>query len=357
MKFSARILAALLLAAALTLSCGVKRPPLPAADLLPAQPRNASYSFNDEGLLVVEFRPPDTNVSGAPLRELGGFLVDRSENRDRPDFCPGCPVTYTSRFRLEAVPPPPRMLVADVTYRFADRLRPGHIYHYRIFAHNEGDDYDPSQAATLVVAYDSPGRPPDAVQARIEDNQVVLTWAPPDFLIDGRPLSDLAGYDVDRRLGEEEWVRLNRDAPWPQTRFEDTRVVLGKVYEYRVRAVREWRGARIPGPPSTPVSVAVADLTPPPPPVNVYAASVRDGVNLSWPVVSASDLAGYRVWRRQEANPSFKVITSGVIVQNIFLDTTVVAGETYRYRVTAVDTSPEANESRPSPEIVIRHQP
>ncbi|MEW5721946.1 MAG: fibronectin type III domain-containing protein [Thermodesulfobacteriota bacterium] len=349
--------AALLLAAALFLACGVKAPPLPARQLLPERLSPPAYAFSEDGTLVVTFSPPTKNIRGLPLEDLGGFFVDRSENRLRPGFCPGCPVQYTKRIEIPAAPPPPGRRVAAVTYRFEDTLRPGFVYHYRLFAHDSHGEYDPTRSRTLVVNYDSPLRPPDEIKTMVEDNLVFLKWPPPDRLVDGRPAEDLAGYDIYRRVPDESWVKLNPGEPWGRPEFEDTLAVSGRVYEYKVRAVRLWRGTRIDGPPSPVVAANPLDLTPPPPPVKLFAASTPAGVKLTWTRVEAADLAGYRLYRRRADQSLFERVGPDLITDNMFVDPDVRKDETYHYRVSSVDNSPAANEGEVSLPASVLYEP
>lgn len=356
MKKSVRLVAAALLVAALGFACGVKAPPLPARLLLPNRISNLTHRFSEDGRLVVTFRPPARNVKGQALKDLGGFFVDRSENRLAPGFCPGCPVTYTKRFHIKALKPRGRRYVSEVTYQFEDLLTPGNVYHYRVFAYDSDKRFHSRKFMTLVVYYDSPCSAPDAIETETGDKLVVLRWPPPERLLDGRPASNLAGYNIYRQFGRDDWIRINSGKPWSRAVFEDTRVINGRAYKYKVRAVRNWRGTLIEGPPSPVILVTPADLTPPPPPVKVGVASLAKGVSLSWAEVAASDLAGYRVYRRKEKGAGFKKIGPKLIPETTFFDVKVKPGVIYFYRITAVDKSPAGNESEPSQEVRIQFQ-
>ncbi|MEW6264993.1 MAG: hypothetical protein AB1641_18110 [Thermodesulfobacteriota bacterium] len=347
----------LLAAVLLTSSCGVKAPPLPAEASLPDRVVGLAYGFTEEGRLTVTFNPPEKNVRGLPLKDLAGFFVDRSENLLRPGFCVGCPVTYTQRMRLPAKKPPPLKDVARVQYSYQDRLEPGRAYHYRIMAYNGGERFDPTRAASLAIVYDHPSRSPEGLKARAEDRMVFLNWSPPNRLLDGRPLEDLAGYDVYRRSEGGVWVKVNAGGPWKRSSYGDAQVENGRAYEYKVRAVRELQGTLIAGPASETVLARPFDLTPPPPPVKVFFASVREGVKLTWTDVQAADLAGYRVYRRLAGQVDFRRIGPALVFQNLFLDESVRRGGVYYYRITSVDGSPSANESEPSPEIMVHFEP
>ncbi len=355
-----RLLSTVLLAlaaACLLGSCGVKAPPLPADMLLPEAVTALNYSFNEGGELVITFRPPTRSVQGVALKDLAGFYIDRSENRIRPEFCPNCPVEYTRRFQIRAVEPPARSLVAEVTYTFTDVLRPGYSYSYRVLGHDSDGEFHPGKARTLVVNYDSPVNGPDALRLMSEDRLAVLEWSQPDTLADGRPASDISGYNIYRREGKGGWIRLNMGGPWPEPSYRDTTVRNGVDYAYKVRTVRKWSGTDIEGPPSPAAAVTPADLTPPPTPVNLGAVSLAKGISLSWDEVATPDLAGYRIYRRMDQETSFEKIGPELSPSTTFLDVAVKTGRTYHYYITAVDKSAAANESAPSREAVLTYQP
>ena len=351
------ILTLVLSAMTLLAGCGVKAPPQPARFMLPARVQTLRYHFNEDGHLVIHFQAPIKNRLGKPLDDLGGFYIDRSENRLQPGFCPGCPVSYSRRIRLEAKPPEKEKEVWGGTYQFIDKLSSGYVYHYRCFAHDAKGRFDPTQFRTLVIYYDSPSRPSDAVQGKPDDRQVTLSWPPPDRLVDGRPIRDLVGYNIYRRTGEESWTRLNADKPWPLSVFEDRQVINGVTYQYRIRAVRRFHATLIEGASSTVVAVAPADLTPPPPPVNLVGVSTETGVRLRWQPVDAPDLAGYHVYRMAERETRYKRLTRTIVKEATYLDETVGKGQWYHYRLTAVDQAESANESVPGQEISIQFFP
>ncbi|MBU2548414.1 MAG: hypothetical protein KKB20_08405 [Proteobacteria bacterium] len=357
MTCRATITAALMLVLVLSAACGVKSPPFPADVLLPDRVSGLGYEFAEDGRLIVSFRPPTKNVEGLPLEDLGGFLVERSENRLDSGFCPGCPVRYDQRFRIPAVKPPARLSVAQVTYRFEDRLTEGYVYHYRVLAYDSDEQLHPGRERTLAVQFGTPCRPPDAIDVETDDKVVVLRWPPSDSLVDGRPATDLAGYNLYRQQGLAEWSRVNVDRPWENTVYEDTQVINGTTYFYKIRSVRKRGETLIEGPPSPIVAAIPLDLTPPPPPVKVGAASTKKGVSLSWGRIDAPDLAGYRVYRRAQNQARFERIGPELITRPLFVDAEVKPGRVYYYRITAVDGAPAANESEWTREVQIRYEP
>ena len=119
-----------------------------------------------------------------------------------------------------------------------------------------------SALAILIAAAAAPGcgvkgppRPvedtaalaPEDFSAARSAEGVLLRWSRPEEAVDGEPLYDLAGFDVDRRaVGDRRFERLekiltadtDRLRPKRSFRYTDTTAGPTGVYEYRVRAFR-----------------------------------------------------------------------------------------------------------------------
>ena len=92
------------------------------------------------------------------------------------------------------------------------------------------------------------------------------------------------------------------------------------------------------------------DTTPPPVPTNLMASAGDTQVGLTWSGVSASDLAGYNVYRSTTSGGPYSPVGSVGATTTSFTDTGRTNGTTYYYVVTAFDTSSPANESANSTE-------
>jgi len=77
--------------------------------------------------------------------------------------------------------------------------------------------------------------------------------------------------------------------------------------------------------------------------------AVQHSVALSWTASTSSGVVGYRVYRATQSGGPYTLITNTAVVGTTFTDTTVAAGQTYFYVVTAVDGS--GNESVNSNEV------
>lgn len=78
--------------------------------------------------------------------------------------------------------------------------------------------------------------------------------------------------------------------------------------------------------------------------------SIEDSVFLSWDRLDLQDLTGYQIYRRSEAETSFRKFAFVAEDENEFVDTSVDFGEEYAYRITAVGGT---YESAPSETLAI----
>jgi hypothetical protein len=114
---------------------------------------------------------------------------------------------------------------------------------------------------------------------------------------------------------------------------------------------------------SPPITVVTHDTFPPVPPSGLAAipsgASPRNpsphlSIDLSWEPLTDLDVAGYIVYRQQVdpsgtlTGPSIR-LTPTPVVSPSFSDRTATPGQTYAYRITAIDTT--GNESAPSADV------
>jgi hypothetical protein len=129
-----------------------------------------------------------------------------------------------------------------------------------------------------------------------------------------------------------------------------------KTYAYRATTVTTvfkngGKLAQVEGDDSAPVEVFANDVFPPAVPLEVEAVASGVGqqpfVDLTWAPDTEPDLAGYYVYRRQEAGPWVKLNVEPVTTPS-YRDSDVRRGETYTYAVSAVDV--RDNESAKSQE-------
>jgi hypothetical protein len=157
----------------------------------------------------------------------------------------------------------------------------------------------------------------------------------------------LAGFHVYRRLATERDFDLPLRLVGPAERsFLDRDARYGQRFIYAVTAVAR-RAPLVESAIAATREVDYRDVFAPPPPAGLVALADEGAVRLVWDESRAPDLAGYRLYRRRGDGP-WLPLTDEPLTAVEAADADVVAGETYRYRVTAVDAL--GNESEPGAE-------
>jgi hypothetical protein len=143
----------------------------------------------------------------------------------------------------------------------------------------------------------------------------------------------------------------------------DRTAQFGETYRYTAHRVRtvtlSGHSLKLRSPDSPPVVLLVKDTFPPAPPTGLAAvpggATPADAsIDLSWDPDTDADLAGYIVYRQQVnstgalTGPATR-LNATPVVGPAYRDQTAVVGQSYAYRVTAVDTV--GNESAPSADV------
>ncbi|MDR2946467.1 MAG: hypothetical protein LBV79_06955, partial [Candidatus Adiutrix sp.] len=243
--------------------------------------------------------------------------------------------------RVPALSPPPGLDLAPGPYTWRYPVKEGHVYHIRVTGLSTGGGGHPQAWAEAVVwALPAPGDL-GGFSASQGDRAVTLHWS--------RPLADSRA-EIQKKTGDGPWAPVPALDPAKGT-FTDLAVAYENSYSYRGRLVRLKDETGVTGPWSREITVRVADFTPPNPPGYLDAALAENGVRLAWEsLVFNPDVAGYRVYRQLSGEDDFRQVGPALLKENVLFDAIKPElGLKARYRVTAVDASPRANESQPSP--------
>jgi hypothetical protein len=223
----------------------------------------------------------------------------------------------------------------------------------------------PSKAG--VVLEWQPDQP--ASRSNDEDRSVIeldrTLLDPPMPLRTAPPSGGLAGLSAPAKEPAEVRLRVDTGPATDPGGTIDRSTQIGHTYRYTAQRVRtvvlgtqtlELRSA-----PSASASVTVSDIFPPDAPTGLVAAPAFTGpadatrkpaIDLSWEPNTESRLAVYRVYRREldgTAPGVWRRVGSELVTGPAYRDLSVVAGQRYAYRVTAVDSA--AKESAPSGEV------
>lgn len=139
--------------------------------------------------------------------------------------------------------------------------------------------------------------------------------------------------------------------------FNDTHAEFGQTYVYSVRSVIDDSGVAVESSDSNFLTVTPRDVFPPASPTGLIAIFVPAAsgaaahVDLSWAVSPETDLAGYRVYRSEQAGVRGEPLNAKLLLTPAFRDMNIASDRRYFYSVTAVDRS--GNESQPSAAVSV----
>jgi hypothetical protein len=338
----------LFLSLLLLTGCGKKAAPFLPAEVRPKAPADLAFSIKGEKL-VLEFTLPRENTDGTPVPEWTGISLMRGDLsfKEAPEECKGCPPPPLKEQRI-SLSSPALTRAGDRIFLEDDEVSYQRDYYYRVQVHYlKGRPSLWSQL--LKVAWDQPPARPQNLKSQGMEGSVEITWDAPD----GPPVP--TGYLVSRREGRGNWESLT-PVPLNAVSYRDPLVKTDMTYTYQVRAARLVRGTLLKSEPADTPSLALKDYVSPPTPRGLLALPAAEGVELRWEASLAPDLAGYRVYRKKPGEKTWQLLFKELITGTQYLDRSVKTGEAYQYTVTAVDKSPQANESAHSEGAAIFYQ-
>lgn len=317
------------------LGCGKKGPPIP-YDVTVPKAISDLEGVVIEGKVLLRWSKPAKVPDGSRKAMLREFQVLRAEDRLEKEWCEECPERLEPLDVLRLDKMDNFTLVGD-RFVYQDRkIAYGHVYVYRIVSITQkGFESDPSNRA--VIFWDIPPEPPRQVEGTAEDRVADLRWD---------RVEGVGGYRVYRRMESGEFgdVPVARVGP-EEFSYRDKGLSNGVVYYYVLRTARKVGKTWLEGASSVEIALTPRDLRPPVPPQAVVAIPLAEGIELSWQRNTEPDLLGYFVYRRGWEWEEFRRLNEFPLEAPLYLDKTAILGTRYEYAVTAVDRSPDNNES------------
>lgn len=243
----------------------------------------------------------------------------------------------------------PQALPTNTAQYEDDAVRGGTTYYYRVRGvDSRGDIGPPSPVASGVPANTSAPPQVSGLAADAGQTRVRLTWTAVSFPV--------AGYFAERRAlngnaPASNWVRLNPHAT-PEPLYDDyIGLASGSSFEYHVIAVALDNAE---GPASGSVQVTLADRTVPGQPTISGISGEGGKVNLSFaPGAPEERTAQFLVLRSGSAKDIGVVLGDPLPGSSRqYQDLYVSPGETYFYRLVAVDAA--GNRSDPTEPLTVR---
>jgi len=347
----------------LLLVAGCASPDQPIERKAPVPQAVADLAVEQSGNeVVLTFTLPNETVDHRPLEQPPAIEIYR-------DFEPA-PATGESH---RAMPTNPTLLVTIPSamvgryaqkgrVRYADSLEAGDftrhpdsiaVYAVRTRASEKKNSAN-SNAAGLRF-YPSPDPIAD-LKADVTPSAVVLAWTPPERTPAG-PAPAIIAYRVYRAEAAPGATAGNLSLKSPLAKvgetgvapFTDPQVVFGTTYAYSVRSVVEYSGKTLESSDSNVLIVTPKDVFPPAAPLGLVVALVptQGGtpahLELSWAISPETDIAGYNIYRSEQAGSPGTRLNNELLLAPAFSDMNMQPGRRYSYAVSAVDRS--GNES------------
>jgi uncharacterized protein len=115
---------------------------------------------------------------------------------------------------------------------------------------------------------------------------------------------------------------------------------------------------------SAPLTATASDTLAPAKVMNLQFTVAQGQVNLSWDAVTTNadgsaiaDLAGYRIYRKNDAADTFAAIGSVDASTTTYIDTTMEDGASYIYAISAYDDEATPNEGEMSDNVAVKTVP
>jgi predicted small lipoprotein YifL len=277
---------------------------------------------------VVPPVPGSSRAGKGKVREIDSWVIPQAEWK-----------SYFSRGRLE-IP------LSIKNLRIQPSLDGSGIRKIAFVAEvQEGKRKKGAPGAQVMLTLCTPPGVPDAVKAVIAPGGVQVSWGKPAATDVQVHLYRAAGKS---RFPEKPYQKLSGNAE----DFLDEGVVMGKPYRYQVRFGVGEQSLRCESEPGS-AEVLAEDKFPPKPPEGLAAAAERTRIRIFWLPGTETDLAGYKVYRREgfdNEEGAWLLLTPESISDTTYADSNVKSGVSYVYAVTAVDNATSPNESARSDE-------
>jgi len=330
--------------------CGRKTDLVLPQSLVPVAIKDLRYALDENGV-TLRWSYPRKMETGDEIAEIDSFEVFRAA-MPAGDYCEGCPVRFDEPIVIDGamLPESGRKKIAGYA---ESGLQVGYRYIFKVRSRAQWW-YASRDSNPVSFVWLSPPEPVEDLQIKVGDRAITLKWQPVDRAADESIPTEEPRYQVYRSLDNEKYDPL--DQPVAGNSFVDVRVENNKRYFYRVRRLRKTDDILQAGALSNIVSGIPGDLTPPAAVQHLVAVRVPAGIKLAWLAVPDADLAGYRIYRRDQDAQEPDFIGEVESLQNQFIDRQPIAAKRWYYSVTAFDTAHPANESPPSMEAIMQQQ-
>ena len=281
----------------------------------PGAPSDLIVSLDDENFqrVMLNWTAPVTDRNGNELTGLASFEIYRSRDNN-------------TSFALIATVSSDQVSYEDTSVELLTR------YFYAVRAVDQSGNAGPRSQPVSVTTKGF--AVPSNLRATAGVQKITLTWS-------ANTEPELTGYEI-LRFTDPNQATPDKTFSSVLTTYVDTPVTADQPFVYRVRAVgssnvKSELSAFVSAQATAPAPVLAA-------PRNVQARGGIGHITITWSANTEIELTGYRVMRytdpaQTEADATF------ITVQTTYVDSPLVSGQTYVYRVQAVGVNNTESET------------
>uniref|UniRef100_A0A8C1K6W2 Myomesin 2 n=1 Tax=Cyprinus carpio TaxID=7962 RepID=A0A8C1K6W2_CYPCA len=310
----------------------------------PGAPMDIKIHDANRDYVIVSWKPPNTTTEGPII----GYFVDR------------CEVGTENWVQCNDSP-------AKICKYPVQGLFEGHSYYFRVRAVNSRGTGRPSRMSEPIAALDpteferlhatklggrldvvtyyddleAPGPPSKVCASETDRTYVVLSWVPPVY----HSKAPMWYYIEKLQVGAGSWQRVNTKVPIRSPRYAVFDLLEGKNYQFRVLSANMYGVSE----PSEPTSVPSA-------PGQVVATRETDtSVLIQWaPPKDPNNLIGYYIDSCVKGSKDWTSANHKPHKQTRFVVHGLTTGETYVFRVQAINELGLSDESQESAPLSVR---
>jgi hypothetical protein len=344
------VLPSLVLLPLLFTGCGNVGDPLPPLVQIP-RPVSDLQALQVGNTVKLSWTIPEINTDGSSTPVLTGIEIYRLPSEGLSRTVSGEPVFPESvqpwrvlrENELETYKPGDKLTLIDPLVGIPLDTFSRTTLAYALKAFNKKGQDAGFSNIVLTQLFPAP-KPPQNLRSFQNEKAIEILWEAPLTNLDESPVDSGVKFNVYRSEDPKasSSQRLNL-APLTGDSFKDETMELGKTYFYWVRSVAPPSAGGIESLDSNPVEVTNKDIYPPKPPSEVAAISNGEAISLVWSPNTEPDLAGYVVYR-SGPEKKFEKFSDTLLTKTSLIDSSVVKGQIYFYRIKAIDQKGNASD-------------
>ncbi|MEM3065674.1 MAG: fibronectin type III domain-containing protein [Candidatus Nitrosotenuis sp.] len=293
----------------------------------PTSSSTGAYPGAPTGLIATAVSPTQVNLYWSAPSNNGGYPITGYKIEYRVGSGP-----YTTLVSNTA---------STATTYSHQGLTTNQVYIYRVYAITSFGTSQVASAEALAQPTSSssaaaPGAPTGLSATAVSPTQINLIWSAPSNI----GSSPIIGYKIEAKSGTGSFTTLTSNTGTTSTTYQHTGLTTGTTYTYRVSAVNSvGAGSASSEAAATPTSSSAPAA--PSTPTNLVATVSASQINLSWSAPANTGgypVTGYKIEYKAGSGSYAVLVQNTASVSTTYSHTGITAGQTYIYRVYAINS-------------------